>query len=311
MMQTILGSSGSIGFELAKNLKNYTSNIRLVSRNPIKVNPTDQLLSVDLTSREGVFKAIYGSEITYITIGFPYKTKVWRQNWIPFIRNVIDACLEYNVKLVLFDNVYSIGGDNVNHITESSPISPISKKGEIRAEVNKMILESVKKDNLNALIARAPDFFGGTSRQNSLIMNLVYNNLLKGKKAQWLSNAKVIHTIGYVPDLAKGTAILGNTPQAYNQIWNLPTDAQKLTGEEWIHLFAKEIKTSNAYNVLPNWMLKSLGIFVPLMKELSEMNYQFDRDYFFDSSKFNNYFNFKPTSNLEAVKQIVNQLNKY
>lgn len=36
-MQTILGSSGQIGQELAKELyKNYTHDIRLVSRNPRK-----------------------------------------------------------------------------------------------------------------------------------------------------------------------------------------------------------------------------------------------------------------------------------
>ena len=308
MKQTILGSGGAIGIELAKNLKDYTPDLRLVSRNPTKVNTTDELFPADLTTREGVFKAIDGSIITYVTIGFPYKTKVWRKNWMPFIRNVIDACIEYNSKLVFFDNVYSIGGDNVNHITETSPISPVSKKGEIRAEVNTLILEKIKNNKLQALIARAPDFFGGTARQNSIIMNLVFNNLVKGKKAQWLCNAKVIHSMGYVPDLAKGTAILGNTPHAYNQIWNLPTDSQKITGDEWIHLFATVMKKRSDYMVLANWLIKSLGIFMPIMKELAEMNYQFDRDYFFDSSKFNNYFHFKPTSNEEAVKQAVKQM---
>jgi nucleoside-diphosphate-sugar epimerase len=243
-----------------------------------------------------------------VTIGFPYKTKVWRKNWIPFIRNVIDACIEYNSKLVFFDNVYTIGGDNVNHITETSSMSPVSKKGEIRAEVNTLIIENIKENKLQALIARSPDFFGGTSRQNSIIMNLVYNNLVKGKKAQWLCDAKVIHSMGYVPDLAKGTAMLGNTPQAFNQIWNLPTDSHKITGDEWIHLFSTAMKTRSDYTVLSNWLIKSLGIFMPFMKELAEMNYQFDRDYFFDSTKFNNYFNFKPTSNEEAVKQVVKQM---
>ncbi|MFM1753774.1 MAG: hypothetical protein RLZZ236_713 [Bacteroidota bacterium] len=308
MKQTILGSGGAIGIELAKNLKDYTPDLRLVSRNPTKVNATDELFPADLTTREGVFKAIDGSIITYVTIGFPYKTKVWRKNWIPFIRNVIDACIEYNSKLVFFDNVYTIGGDNVNHITETSSMSPVSKKGEIRAEVNTLIIENIKENKLQALIARSPDFFGGTSRQNSIIMNLVYNNLVKGKKAQWLCDAKVIHSMGYVPDLAKGTAMLGNTPQAFNQIWNLPTDSHKITGDEWIHLFATAMKTRSDYTVLSNWLIKSLGIFMPFMKELAEMNYQFDRDYFFDSTKFNNYFNFKPTSNEEAVEQVVKQM---
>ena len=308
MQQTILGAGGSIGIELAKALKDYTSEIRLVSRNPQKVNPTDTLFPADLTVRENIFKAVEGSSITYVTIGFPYKTKVWEQNWIPFIQNVIAACLAHNSKLVFFDNVYAIGGDNVNHITENSPISPTSRKGKIRAEVDTLILGNMDKNNLQAIIARAPDFFGGTSRQNSIIMNLVYDNLVKGKKAQWLCNSKVVHSMGYVPDLAKGMAILGNTPQAFNQIWNLPTETQKITGEEWINLFAAAMGTKSNYSIIPGWLIGTLGFFIPAMKEIAEMNYQFDRDYYFDSTKFNDYFHFTPTSNAVAVKQTIEQI---
>lgn len=308
MKQTILGAGGSIGIELAKALKPYTSDIRLVSRNPERVNSTDTLFSADLTKKTAVFSAIEGSQITYVTIGFPYKTKIWKQTWMPFIQNVIAACLKHNSRLVFFDNVYAIGGNNVNHITEKSPISPSSKKGEIRAEVDRLILDNIERNNLQAIIARAPDFFGGTAKANSIVMNLVYNNLVKGKKSQWFCNAKVVHSMGYVPDLALGTAILGNTPQAYNQIWNLPTDTQKITGEEWISLFASEMGAKNNYSVLPDWLIKGLGLFMPVMKELAEMNYQYDRDYYFDSKKFNDYFNFTPTSNAMAVKQTLEQI---
>lgn len=306
--QTILGAGGSIGIELAKCLKDYTSDIRLVNRNPAKINSTDQLLRADLTKKADIFKAIDGSHITYVTIGFPYKTKVWKQTWIPFIKNVIASCLEHNSKLVFFDNVYAIGGDNVNHIKENSPISPTSKKGEIRAEVDRLILESIDKNNLQAIIARAPDFYGGTSRQNSIIMNTVFDNFEKGKKAQWFCNAKVIHSMGYVPELAKGTAMLGNSPKAYNQIWNLPTDTQKITGEEWIQLFAAEMGTKNNYTVLPNWLMKFVGFFNPIIKEVAEMNYQYDRDYYFDSSKFNDFFNFTPIQNAVAVKRAIEKI---
>ncbi len=308
--QTILGAGGPIGIELAKSLTEYTTDIQLVSRNPKKVNPTDTLFSVDLTKREEVFKAVAGSAITYVVIGFPYKTSTWKESWTPFIQNVVDACLEHHSKLVFFDNVYAIGGDNVKHITENSPISPTSKKGEIRAEVDKIILKSMEKNNLQAIIARSPDFFGGTARQASIIMNLAYDNLIKGKKAQWFCNAKVVHSMGYVPDLAKGTAMLGNAPEAYNQIWNLPTDPQRITGEEWTRLFAKELGKENKVTVLPNWLVKGIGLFVPIMKELAEMNYQYDRDYYFDSSKFNNHFQFTPTKTADAVKQAIAQMNE-
>jgi nucleoside-diphosphate-sugar epimerase len=309
MKQTILGSGGAIGIELAKALMAYTTDIRLVSRNPKKVNPNDELFPADLTNREDVFKAIAGSEIVYVTVGFEYNTKVWQKLWTPFIKNAIDACIQYHAKMVFFDNIYAIGGDNVKHITEESPISPCSKKGEVRAEVDKLILDAIENRKLNAIIARSADFFSEV-KATSMSMNLIYDNLIKGKKAQWLCDAKKVHNMSYTPDLAKGTAILGNTPDAYNQIWNLPTDSEKITGEGWVNLFAKEMNASNKYQVLPNWLIKILGLFIPIMKELPEMNYQYDRDYFFDSSKFNKRFNYTPTKNAVAVKQTVEQLTK-
>lgn len=309
MKQTILGAGGAIGIELAKALPAYTSDIRLVGRNPKKVNSIDELFKADLSNRDQVLKAVEGSEVVYLMVGFDYNTKLWQQMWPPLVKNVIDACIENNAKLVFFDNVYAIGGDNVKHITENSPISPTSKKGAVRAEVDKLILDNIEKGKLNAIIARSADFFSGV-KDKSLLMNMVYDNLAKGKKAQWFCNAKVVHSTSYTPDLGKGTAILGNSKDAYNQIWNLPTDPQKITGEEWINLFAQEMQTSNKYQVLPGWGIRLIGLFVPILKEMYEMRYQYDRDYYFDSSKFNKHFNYTPTTNAVAVKQTVAELRK-
>jgi len=309
-MQTILGSGGAIGVELAKALKEYTSNIRLVSRNPKKVNETDSLYPADLSDKSQVSKAIEDSEICYLTLGFDYKTKIWEDKWPALIKNVVEACIKHKTKLVFFDNIYAIGGDFVKHITELSPISPNSKKGQVRAFVDKHILENVENGKLEAIIARSPDFFGPGKKETSLLLNLVYDNLVKGKTAQWFCNADVIHTMGFTPDLAIGTAMLGNTPDAFNQVWNLPVDMHTLTGREWVKLFATEINGSDKVMVLPMWGLKLLGIFIPIMREMPEMMYQFDRPYNFDCSKFINRFKFNPTSNLDAVKFTVESLGR-
>lgn len=309
-MQTILGSGGSIGTDLAKALQQYTDKIKLVSRNPVKVNDTDILQSADLTDSKSLEKAVEGSSICYVTIGFEYNLKVWQQQWLSFIKNAVDACIKYNSKLVFFDNVYAIGKDNIKHITENSAISPSSKKGEIRAEVDRFIIERIEKGNPEIIIARSPDFFGPEKKNNSLMMNLIYDNLIKGKTAQWFGNADVIHSMGFTPDLAKGTALLGNSPDAYNQIWNLPVDKNALTGREWVKLFADELKTSDKVKVIPQMIIKLLGIFVPVLREMPEMIYQFENQFYFDSSKFISRFNFEPTKNKEAVRLTIEKLRK-
>ena len=307
-MQTILGAGGVIGIELVKALPKYTGEIRLAGRNPKKINDTDSIFKADLTKREDVFSAVKGSEVVYLTVGLEYKTKVWQELWPSLMQHVIEACMEHGAKLVFFDNVYAIGGDHVQHITEDSPISPTSKKGEVRATVDRMVLEKVASGELNAIIARSADFYGVGN--NMVLMEVVYKNLAKNKKAQWLYTVKTKHSFTYTRDAGLATAILGNTPDAFNQVWNLPTDRNILTGEEWIALFAKEMGKNNKYRVIPAWMVKTASLFVPLFAELYEMRYQFDRDFFFDSSKFERRFNFAPTSYQEGVKDILQQLQK-
>jgi nucleoside-diphosphate-sugar epimerase len=300
-MQTILGAGGAIGIELAKALKGYTDDIRLVSRNPKQVHASDKLFPADLTDAAQVMKAVEGSEVVYLTVGLDYKTKLWQATWPPLMKNVIDACAAHGSKLVFFDNVYMIGGDNVRHITESSPISPVSKKGQVRAQLDQMILDAVEKGRLHAIIARAADFYGLVV-DKSVIMETVYKNLAKDKTAQWFCNAQVKHSFTYTPDAGKGTAMLGNTPDAFDQVWNLPTHPDALTGAQWVKLFAECMgKTNTKVQVLPKWAMGLLGLFIPIMKEFHEMAYQYDRDYVFDSTKFNTRFNFKPTAPRDGV----------
>lgn len=305
MKQTILGANGTIGKLLAKELLNYTTDIRLVSRNPLKINETDELFPADLTDNEAVDKAIAGSAIVYLVIGFDYKLKVWQQNWPKLMKACIESCIKHQAKLVFFDNVYMYDRSAIPHMTEESPVNPPSKKGQVRNEIAEMLLKAVAEKKLEALIARAPDFYG-PENQNSFLIQVVYNNLIKGKNANWFIDATKKHSFIYTPDAAKATAILGNTPDAYNQVWHLPTDDQTLNGKEWLDLFNKEMKTHKKLSVIPMFLIKILGIFMPFMREMPEMMYQYDQDYFFDSSNFNKRFNFKPTSYQEGVKQIVN-----
>lgn len=90
-MQTIIGAAGAIGNELAKALKEYTSDIRLVSRNPKEVNDTDQLFKADILNFNELKSSIIGSEIVYVTVGFPYKLSVWKENWPKFVKGLIKA----------------------------------------------------------------------------------------------------------------------------------------------------------------------------------------------------------------------------
>jgi len=303
-MQTILGANGTIGKVLARELLIYTDKIRLVSRNPRKVNDSDELFAADLSNPETVDRAIAGSEVVYLVVGLDYKLNVWEEQWPKLMRAVLDACVKYKSRLVFFDNVYMYDINAIPHMTEESPINPPSRKGAVRKKIAQMLLDEVKAGKLIALIARSADFYGPDNEKN-VVTEIVYKNLKKGKSGNWFVNADKKHSFTFTPDAAKATALLGNTIDAYNQVWHLPTDKNTLAGREFIDLFAKELKVKNKLMVMPLWLIKILGLFMPVLKEMPEMMYQNNRDYFFDSSKFDKRFKFKTTTYQEGVRLVV------
>jgi nucleoside-diphosphate-sugar epimerase len=259
----------------------------------------------DLSNPAEVDLAVQGSDVVYLVVGFDYNLKVWEEKWPQLMLATINACIKYKARLVFFDNVYMYDINAIPHMTEESPYNPPSKKGEVRKRIAGMIMDEVKAGKLLALIARSADFYG-PDNDKSMVIEMVYKNFLKGKKANWPVDLNKKHSFTFTPDAAKATALLGNTADAYNTIWHLPTDNNTLTGREFVELFSKEMKVSNKVSVIPVWMMKIIGIFVPVMREMPEMMYQYDRDYFFDSSKFEKRFNFKPTSYKEGVRITVN-----
>lgn len=306
-MQTILGAGGAIGIELAKALTKYTTDIRLVSRNPQKVNGTDQLFSADLTKAEEVEKAVAGSEIAYLTVGLPYKIKVWQTTWPVVMQNVIDACLKYDCKLVFFDNIYMYDGSSLNPITEDLPINPPSKKGVVRAKVVSMLEQAQAEKKLQALVARAADFYGPGINEVSVLTETVFNPLSQGKTANWLGNLKYRHSYTYTPDAGKATALLGNTPEAYGQVWHLPTAKHPPTGKEWIRQIASALGVKPKGRSTSRFTVRILGLIMPVMKEIGEMMYQNEQDYVFNSDKFEKHFDFQPTPYKEGIQAIVKQ----
>jgi len=301
-MQVILGAGGAIGKNLAKELKNYASKVRLVGRNPQKMNENDELFPGDLTDGQFVEKAIEGSKVAYLVAGLPYRLKTWKQQWPLIMRNVISACKKHRCKLVFFDNMYLYNAGNLSPMIEETEVNPPSRKGKVRAQIAQMLMHEAETGKLNALIARAADFYG-PGIKNSMFNEAVVKNLKSGKKANWFCSLKYKHNFTYTPDAAKATALLGNSENAFGQVWHLPT-VPALTMQEWIELTARHLSVESKTMVVSKPLIGVLGLFSPLMREMKEMLYQYDRDYEFDSSKFETVFNIKPTPAEEALKQI-------
>jgi nucleoside-diphosphate-sugar epimerase len=291
-MHTILGANGIIAQELSRSLSAQVPSIRQVSRNPQRVNPTDEIFPANLLDANDTAKAVAGSDVAYLVAGLKYDASVWQEQWPRVMRNVIDACKQHRTRLVFFDNVYAYGRvDGV--MTEDTPFNPTSKKGEVRANISTMLLDEIRSGNLQAMIVRAADFYGPGAVQ-SFPYATVFKRLQAGKTPQWIGNPNAVHTFTFTPDAGRAVALLGSSPSAYGQTWHLPTTKELLTGADFVRLACEQAGFANKVQVVPRWMLKLMGLFIPVLRENDEMMYQFEYDYRFDSSKIESAFGLLP-----------------
>jgi len=303
MTHTILGAGGSIGIPLAQTLLTNHKQVKLVSRKGFAMEGAHSICA-DLLQYEQVQESVKGSEIVYLCAGLPYDLKIWQDQWPKVMRNTIDACKKHSAKLVFLDNVYMYGLVH-GKMTENTPYNPCSKKGEVRARITLMLQEEIQNKNIDAIIARAADFYGPYTKQNSLPDIFVISKFLKGQKANWGISENKLHTFSYTIDTAKGMYMLAQNSECYGQVWHLPVCPQPITGKEIIELIAKEMAVKPDYMVIKKWMMQMAGLGSKTIREVIEMLYQNEHDYLFDSSKFNSHFSFSPISYERGVKETV------
>jgi len=274
--------------------------VKLVSRKLHNIHGAESVIA-DLSNYEQVKDAVEDNSIVYLLAGLQYNIKVWQEFWPLIMKNTIEACKEKNAKLIFFDNVYMYGRV-IGKMHENTPVNPCSKKGEVRAKIAELLLEEIKQNNITALIARAADFYGPYASSSSIPYVMVFVNLLKGKKAQWLANVNVKHSYTYTMDCGKALYLLSKDSSAFNQVWHMPTAAPAITGRQFIEIASNYLKVSNKYTVLSKYMVKIAGLFNGTIKEVYEMLYQNEFDYEFDSSKFEKYSNFMPTPYTQGIE---------
>ncbi|WP_295802457.1 NAD-dependent epimerase/dehydratase family protein [uncultured Microbulbifer sp.] len=310
MMQTILGASGQIGRELALHLKrDFTSDVRLVSRRPQKINETDQLLSADLLDAEQTSKAVEGSDIVYLTAGLPMDTQLWVEQWPVIMRNVIDACAAHNTKLVYFDNTYMYPQTDKPQ-KEDAPFEPNGAKGRVRADIATMLLDAMAQDRIQAVICRAPEFYGPGKTQ-SITNSTIIDNLLAGKPAKVFLRDDVLRTLIYTPDASRAMALLGKTPDAYGQTWHLPCDDNRLTYQQFIELAADIFGVEANYTVLKHWQLWLAGLFNKTVRGAAELLPRYKADNIFLSDKFKSRFpDFQVTSLRQGLSTIFEERSR-
>ncbi|AKT51341.1 NAD-dependent epimerase/dehydratase family protein [Arsenicicoccus sp. oral taxon 190] len=304
-MQTVLGANGQIAVELTRELhRSHTHDIRLVSRRPQQVHDTDELVAADLTDAEATSRAVAGSEIAYLTVGLPLDSQLWEEQFPTMMRNVIDACLEHDTRLVYFDNTYMYPGSTAPQ-TESTPFAPGGRKGRVRAEMTSMLLREMDAGRIEAVIGRAPEFYG-PGKTTSYTNTLVLDRIKTGKRPLVPVDADAVRSLIWTPDASRALALIGNTPDAYGRTWHLPADPDRLTYRQLIAVASEVTGRPIPFTVLPVAAFR-LGSFVSKpLREMSELLPRYRGDNVFDSSAFAQRFpDFAVTTYADGIAQVV------
>lgn len=299
-LHVILGANGNIGIAISEALFSKGIPVRQVSRNPKKVNESDELMQADLLNAQQVHQAVKGAEIVYLCAGITYSAKIWERDWPIIMKNTLEACIAQQCSLVFFDNMYALDPEKVGHLTEKTPMNPQSRKGKVRKQILEMLWLAVEQKQLWAMVVRAADFYGPQAK-NSFLNELVIERVKAGKNPQWTYSGDKKHSFTYIPDAGKATAFLSLQESAWNQTWNLPTDSSYPSAQEITQMLNEKLGKNTKLMVMPGLLVWLLGWFIPPLREVRELKYQTAMDYCLDSSKLEKEFGIKPTPFAEGL----------
>jgi nucleoside-diphosphate-sugar epimerase len=293
---------GQVGLTLAARLAAMGIAVRTVSRHrPASLTEGVEWRAADATDLEAATDAAKGASVVYQCLNAPYTQ--WPQLFPTLQRSVLAAAERTDALLVTMENVYGYGPTGAACMTEELPLAATTSKGRTRAAMTAELLAAAEAGRVRIAIGRASDFFGPGVRESNLGAQ-VFGNAVAGKRADIIGNPDLRHTYSYVPDIAAGLAILGTDPRAIGQIWHLP-GPKTVTTRALLDLVAIEVDHRVGIRSVPKMVLRAIGLFNPLMRELVEMSYEFEQPFVLDTSKYQFTFGGSATPLATAITDTV------
>jgi nucleoside-diphosphate-sugar epimerase len=279
----IFGAAGAIGPVAAAELLVRGHRVRVVGRNPATlaaVAPGAEPFVADLMDPAGARAAADGMDAILYAVGVPYNHFELHG---PMTRSAIAGAQAAGVRqLIHISNVYPYGRPQTDCVAETHPRHPQTRKGQWRKEQEDLILAAHDPNGLQTLIVRPPDFYGPTAA-NSMIAYAI-KSILDGKPADLLAPVNTPHEWIYVPDLAPVIADLFERPDAFGEAYNIAGPGTLTVRQFAGKLFAAMNRPVRVREAGPT-LLRIMGLFNPLMRELVEMSYLYETPVILDDSK--------------------------
>ncbi|MFI1645431.1 NAD-dependent epimerase/dehydratase family protein [Streptomyces avidinii] len=299
--QVVIGF-GPAGAATARLLAEQGHAVKVITRSGRSPEPGIEHIALDATDAERLTEVAQGATALYSCAAPPYHR--WTGEWPPLAASLCAAAEATGAVLVMLGNLYAYGPVD-GPLTEELPLAATGPKGQVRAAVWEQARTLHEQGRIRAVEVRASDFFGPGVTDGGHLAGRVLPPLLRGKPVTTLGDPDAPHSWTYLPDVARTLAEAGGDERAWGRAWHVPTQGA-LSVREMVDRLAAEAGTGPvAVRRLPSAVVAVAALFSPLIRELKEVRYQFDRPFVVDSSAYETAFAARPTPVDEQVKATV------
>ena len=310
-IHVVFGATGAIGSAIVRQLVSQGELVRAIARDPEEATEmlpsTAGIVGGNADSPDIALRACQGASIVYDCVGTRYSK--WAELLPKTTSNILAAARKAGARLVFPDNVYGYGPFQKVPTAEDHPRAATTKKGRIRIELERMLLDAHARSDIPVVIPRFPDFYGPFVT-NPLVRPM-FESAVAGKTATWPISLDTPHDMVYIDDAAAAAVRLAVDDGSYGQVWHVPGPGP-ITGRRFLQTaFEAAGNRANIRAVGPG-MYRFFGFFIPDAGEMTEMLYEFAQPLVLDGSKFTRRFpDFKYTPHDEAIRRTIDWYSEF
>ncbi|MFF3668267.1 NAD-dependent epimerase/dehydratase family protein [Microtetraspora malaysiensis] len=303
MGKHVVVGAGQVGGRVAEALAEAGHEVVVVTRSgsgPDRAGITRVAARAQDTAR--MCRAAEGADALY-NCANP-KCHQWAQDWPPIADSLLRTAEATGAVLVTLSNLYGYGPVD-GPMTEDTPLAATGTKGRVRAAMWKQALAAHQAGRVRITEVRGSDYFGPGASDQSFLGGRFVGPLLAGRRAMVLSDPDIPHSWTYLPDVAAALVKVATDERAWGRAWHIPTSPARGMRAMAERLCDLAGAPAPRLSRLPGWALTAAGVVSPLLNEMRETRYQFDRPFVVDSSAFTATFGVTATPMDEALEETI------
>lgn len=298
----VIFGTGPLGLSVMHELTRQGKRVRMVNRKgAATVDEGVEIVKGDVSDPASSRAVCKGADVVYLCVSPNYIYKEWAEKWPPIIAGTIAGAAATGAKIVFGDNLYMYGAVD-RPMTEDMPNAAHTRKGKLRITLTETLMQAHQSGKVQVAIGRGSDFYGPAVQMLSFTTPNLFYAALAGKKVSVIGKLDVPHTYTFIDDFGKALVTLGEHQEAMGQIWHVPSPSAP-TARQFATMVYEEAGQPAKIGTVPTAFIKVAGLFSPLIHEVGEMMYEFNKPFRVDSSKFERTFGVEATPQREAIRQ--------